>query len=175
MKKQKKQLIIAVVILIVLIGGYFGLKKYNEIEASKVVDDSVSILSLDAAQIKEISLTSENGTLDIVRENDTWSFKDDASTEVKQGYADTLATSISSVGSYYTIKDATDLEQYGLGSDASVAVITMNDGTTHTIKTGVMSEINYKYYAMIDSDPTVYMISSDLVSYLKYTKDNLVG
>jgi hypothetical protein len=54
----------------------------------------------------------------------------------------------------------TDLSQYGLGTPALVAAVSLADGTSHTLKLGAKAPAESGTYALKDDDTTVYLISN---------------
>lgn len=177
MKKQKIQLIVAVVILLAIVGGYFGLKKYNQVAAVKALatDEGEVVLELNKDDIAKVAITNTHGTYTLVNSGEAWTLEEDPSLVLVNESVDYVVSSLSKISSFYTFEPDADISQYGLENPELSAVITMKDGTTHTISVGDFSTFNSKYYCFVDGATKGYMVGADITGYLGYTKTNFMS
>lgn len=177
MKKKKIQLIVAVVVLLVLVGGYFGLLKYNEVASAKDADkkEGEVVLDLNKDDIAKLAITNNSGSYTLAKTNGVWTLEEDPSLTLVPESVDYVISALSSVNSYYTFDPDSDISQYGLDNSDLSAVITMTDGTTHTITVGDFSTINSKYFCFIDGTTKCYMVGADITGYMGYPKTNYMS
>ena len=175
MKKQKIQLIVILVLLIVFVGGYFGLKKYNENVQAKESEPKYTALALtDQDENESIEVTNLNGTFDIEKdENGDYYLKDNDSINVDRDKIDSKIEEIKTITSEQVVDGAENLADYGLDDPDVTVVISLKDGESHTLYFGDFNQSASTYYLKVDDISTIYTVSSTLKSAFIFSADDI--
>ncbi|MBE5860212.1 MAG: DUF4340 domain-containing protein [Butyrivibrio sp.] len=175
MKKQKIQLIVILVLLIVFVGGYFGLKKYNENVQAKESEPKYTALALtDQDEIESIEVTNLNGTFDIEKdENGDYYLKDNDSITVDRDKIDSKIEEIKTITSEQVVDGAENLADYGLDDPDVTVVVSLKDGESHTLYFGDFNQSASTYYLKVDDISTIYTVSSTLKSAFIFSADDI--
>ncbi len=84
MKKQKTQMKLLVVVLLVCLLGYYAAVKLadqKEAEEERKENGEYTALSFEASDLRRITVTGENGTIDLNYDGEAWSFVNDINAE----------------------------------------------------------------------------------------------
>lgn len=177
MKKQKKQLILMIALLIVLVGGYFGLVKYNEWSQQKELDEAQSevtyVTQLDAENIEKISYDYEGETISLAKNGETWVYEGDTSLSIIQSTVETMAERMAEIQAQQTIPDVTDMEQYGLGENARRVKVNTAD-TTYSFLIGDYNSAASGYYWGVEGENTAYVVDGVNVTCLNHSLEDLI-
>ena len=177
MAKQKKQLLLMVALLVVLVGGYFGLVKYNEWseqkEAEKAQSQVIYVTQLEEGSINKISYEYEGENISLVKDGETWVSESDISLAIVQDTVETMAERMSEIQAVQIISDVTDKEQYGLGDSARKVTFSTAD-TTYTFFIGDYNSTSSVYYWGNDTDNTVYVVGGVNVTCFSYGLEDLI-
>ncbi|MCR5525952.1 MAG: DUF4340 domain-containing protein [Lachnospiraceae bacterium] len=175
-KKQIRNLIILLVVLIVCIGGYFGMKNFNE------KTEAASEAASEAAEAKEQISTVSSGSITKL----SWKY-DGADVTITKGGADgddvwyngsvslnsveSMLDSVSDIESTKTITgDDINMDDFGLSDPSNVITAETSDGKSIKITLGIQNQITNDYYCYLNDDTSkVYTISSSL--YYSFDKD----
>ena len=177
MKKQKKQLILMVVILVLLVGGYFGLIKYNEWseqkELEKAEGDIIAVTELDAESITAISYEYEGETISLVKDGESWVYEGDTSLAIEQSTVETMAKRMAAIEAEQAIEGVTDMEQYGLGDGARKVIVTTVDTSYHFL-IGDYNSAATVYYWGVEGESTVYVVGGVNVTCFNHGLEDLI-
>ena len=175
MKKQQKTLFLLVLVLVLLVGGYFGLIKYNEWSARKESTEEVmiAVTELEQESITGISYDYEGETISLVKDGETWVYEDDTSLTIEQSTVETMAKRMAAIEAQQVIEGVTDMEQYGLGDGARKVTVTTTD-TTYSFLIGDYNSTATVYYWGVEGDSTVYVVDGVNVSCFNHGLEDLI-
>ena len=166
MNKKIKTLIIGGIVLVVLLGAMIALMVVNnqggERSSSSSSDSTVNIVEKNIDNITKIVIHNPQGEVTLTQ-------PEEGSFAVETlGTLPLETTDVKSVFSNLAVIDATkvvsetpgDLEEYGLTQPQTTAEVFLNDGSSYTLRIGNESPLGDGYYAMLDGDDKLYLISS---------------
>ena len=167
-KKKKKTLLLLCLIMVILLGGYAGLRVYNEkaesedTAASEEAEEAESLVTLDG-EAKTLSYTKDGVTLEMVHEDDAWKKADDADFPLNTTKISTLITNIQNAEVEQVInEDGSNLEEYGLDDPVNRITVTMEDGSETTILVGDTNTMVGGTYAMVEGTDRVVLTTDAL-------------
>lgn len=175
MKRQKIQLIVLLALLVVLVGGYFGLKKHNEKVSAKESSPKYTALNLeDDEEITNIKVTNSNGDFELKKDdNGKWILATDESVNLDQDKIDEKAGYLKTLTSDKVIDNGAADADYGLETPQVVIEMTLNNCKTHTVKVGDYNQTATTYYSKVDDISTIYMINGTLKFAFDFTVDDI--
>ena len=174
MKKQKKQLLWMVLVLLLLVGGYFGVQKYNQAQAEKETeDDSLYALNVDSSEVTELSYTYEGVEYAFVLEDDVWKYRDDETLNLIQSRLNTMAEKLASLAVESQIDNVTDMSVYGLEEPEKVITF-LAGGISYKITVGDYNSMSGMDYININDSNVVYAVETGFVDAFDYALEELV-
>lgn len=174
MKKQKKQLLWMVLVLLLLVGGYFGVQKYNQAQAEKETeDDSLYALNVDSSEVTELSYTYEGVEYAFVLEDDVWKYRDDETLNLIQSRLNTMAEKLASLAVESQIDNVTDLSVYGLEEPEKVITF-LAGGISYKIAVGDYNSMSGMDYININDSNVVYAVETTFGNAFDYILEELV-
>lgn len=160
-KKQTVTIIALVAVLAVICIAYFVVVKQNDKKDAEA-DTSVSVLQLDSSKVTGIKVTNENGELNFVKSEGSWSLTSDEEFIVSEDVMGLILESLADLKAPKQVSESNDdLEEFGLDNPAAVVVVTMDDGSTTTIKLGEsipVASLN-AYYGIVEGKDGIYALS----------------
>ena len=169
MAKSKKKNAITIVVLLLLVvamgAAYFLLVNRNAEDGGDLdseEDTSIVLSEFEDDQISELSF--DNGTLSMTlvydAEAETWSDPQDPDFPVYQSKANTMRNTVSGLSATQMVTDAPeDIAEYGLEDPAMTITLSLTDGSEFTMYIGSELVTGNGYYAMVEGDPAVYVVS----------------
>lgn len=159
MKKQKIQLIVLVLILAALAGAFFGIRKYQEAQAQKPVEEEgIVVFNLKQDDIVNIIYDYEGVTYQYEKVEGTWYLAEDHSQGIKQSYLNSMAMGVASIIATQALENVTDLSQYGLETPQRTIIF---DTAVQRFKiyVGDKNTLTSSYYIQLPDQPgTVYIV-----------------
>ena len=180
-KKKNKFLpmIVLAVILASLVIGTSVLSAANDRkaaeEAEKLAAENASILlaEYDAANTKSISYSKDGAEfLTFTVRNGVWVYEEDETFPLNQTIVGSMASALSSMAAERAVEDV-DRDAFGLSDPAYVIKVEYNDGASHVYTIGNYNSFTGGYYFTMDGD--CYMISSGLIPYFDYERNDLLA
>lgn len=176
-KKKTMRLLLLVLVLAALVGVYFligGEDSLEEIpgETSERVDLTVSICPLESSDIVKVAFENSkfNGTV-VRKEDGTYYLEEEPDFPLNQDRAALMFGNVVAKAESVVAENA-DLAVYGLENPAVRIRATAKDGTEYRLnvgnKIGTVSENGF--YACIDGQNTVYLVSASLYVYFNLEK-----
>lgn len=171
MKKNKKKLGILiglVAALLVLVGVLQIVKsKANDYEDAQSTATK-TVFDVKADKIKAVSFQPNGGTkLSFTKNSKKWVSDQEPNTTVDQTKVGELASGFTGVTLTKTIKNVTDLSQYGLDKPTYTCSFTTTDGKTTNFVIGSTNDTASVTYLMKSDDKsTVYAVSTSITSEL---------
>ncbi len=174
MKKQQKQLILMVLCLVLLLAAWFGIKQYNKQQSRKEAEPiGEAVYNLNAEDVIKITYQNESETNSFVLEEGTWYYEEDRSLAVNQYNLECMAENCAEMRAEQTIKEVTDMSQYGLGEDArTISFETAEE--SHIFLVGDNNSMSDVYYVRELNGTTVYAVNSEYITEFNYTLDEII-
>ena len=161
MSKERKQLIILIIVLLLVIGGYAGLRLYNQKQEATAGKEEVTYELIPASEleINQFAFTNENGTFDFTKNGDDWSYVEDEKINVDASIIESMIDKAKTLESDVKIENVTDLAQYGLEDPSRSVTLQAADDLYH-IAFGDYNDTIGAYYIMVNEEPVVYTVDS---------------
>lgn len=168
--KQKRTLILLILLFAGLLALYTGINIYQKHSSAKTDSDDMII-------VKELSsLTSisyNNGeALSFVKQNGTWYYAKNKEYPIDQSYLKDLASQFQKVEAVRELKDGDSLSDYGLDQPSYTLKVKDKAGTETTYYIGNAAGENY--YFTLDDKSKIYTVSSNILSSLSYSLDDMI-
>ncbi len=167
MNKKKKTLLIGAVVLVLLIGAMLALlftQPKDDADTSSALsaeEEDVYLYQEEENSLKSLQVTNETGTYSLEQVGEQkWGITalDDYKTD-SEAYTDTAERYTQLAAKQKLLDKVTDKAKYGLDNPSGTGVATFNNGTTHTVTVGDMTPDEAGYYAMVDGDEALYIIT----------------
>lgn len=168
MNKKKKTLLIGIIVLIVLIGAMLALlltqPKDDNATSSTVVSavaEDVYLYQEEEGSLKTLEITNSSGSYSIEQVGEKkWGIKelDDYKADT-DSYADTAERYTTLSAKEKLMDKVTDKKKYGLDKPTGTGVATFANGNKHTVYVGNKTPDDAGYYAMVDDDESLYIIT----------------
>jgi len=163
MKKQRKQFLLMLLVLLVVTGGYFGLRYYNENAVTEEpAVETEYVVSIEKDSIQHISYSYEDVEYAFTKDGEEWIYDMDSSVNIDSYYINLMETRCEGLTVKEKIENVTDMSQYGLAEPERYFAFETAEGT-YTFYIGDRNTISYGYYICEPESNTIYLV------------DNLVG
>lgn len=184
MKKTTKTLIISIIAVVVLV-GIFLLVYFVVPEDSETLDTDypeeynlIAHVPADIAKIEvknetgEYTLLSETPTVESTASDGTTSTYTEATVYTLVGYEDMelltgspdgLASDASALTSTKIVNDGSNKSDFGFDNPRATVKVTFTSGEVATVYLGNDADGEAGAYVMVNSDPQIYLVSSDSV------------
>lgn len=174
MKKQQKQFIILLVILVALAAGFFGLKKYNQLQSEKPEEDEdITVVSLDRDSIVRFAYDNEGETYAFEKEGNTWYYTEDHSLTLNQNRITAMLMKVCPLTASQAIENVTDMTQYGLDQPVkTIQYETENESVI--LYVGDYNSVAKIHYLCKPSETTVYTVDGQSVNIFDNTLEDLI-
>ncbi|MDF2589898.1 MAG: hypothetical protein K0S41_3739 [Anaerocolumna sp.] len=180
-KKKSRELILLLLAVIIVIVAYIVLLNFKDKKSStrseeETADATKQIVTLDADSIRSIYFKNESGEMTFTKDSEgVWMYSEDEAFPVDQTKVDSMESSLSAITSSRTIEDATDLDEFGLINPAIQITAAINDGTKTTIAIGDEAPIADGYYATVNDDKNVYIVTKAFYNNFKYNRQEMIA
>lgn len=168
--KQRKTLILLILIFTGLLTFYTGIRIYQKHQSAKKDSENTIVVK------KLSSLTSisyNNGEdLSFVKENGTWYYTKNKDYPITQSYLKELAAQFQKVEAVRELKDGDSLSDYGLEQPSYTLKVKDKKGIETTYYIGNAAGENY--YLTLDNKSKIYTVSSNILSSLSYSLDDMI-
>ena len=158
-KKKLLPLALYVVLLVALLLVYFVLRNHNE-TAEEDTDTVIQVLDVAASDVTSISFKIEEQEETFILKDNIWKLEKDESFEVDGDKLDSLVSAITGMTAIRKLEEVTDIGEYGLDQPVQTAVLTEQNGNTHTVYWGSSNASTSADYIYLDNQTDiVYTIS----------------
>lgn len=166
---KKKGMIRGTGALAVLCLIYAGVVWYTDTSQEKIKQQAEleKIYVTDLPAIKAISYDYDGTELSFTKNGDSWNYDGDPQFPVLQSKISAIAETSAKLPAIRMLEDGDGPEAYGLSQPARKVTVTAEDESTQSILIGSATE-DGNYYARLDSQDTVYLISSKLFDETSY-------
>lgn len=169
MKKGKKMLLLLGVFVLLII-VYLVLGNYNDDKARKEAEKTVHVT--DISDLTGISYTDGSQTISFVKEKKKWYVKDDKDFPLSKTIPETLEKTLKKLPATRELKDADNLEDYGLKEPAATITLTAKDGKETKLYVG--SAAGQDIYAADENKAKIYTVSGEVLGDLPYDLNSMV-
>lgn len=176
--KRWVRILIGVGVVAILVGAYFIVQdiqdRQREEQFEQARAEQIELLRLDPLNVDRIVLGGPDRELVILRDGESFELQLPYELNLTQGAVQRIVQAAARISARREIEaDPQDLEQYGLGESAQTAEVHLSSGEARTIRVGSQSPTGSGYYAQVDNDGAVYLISGFTGSALTATLDSL--
>lgn len=180
-RKKKNMLTFLLLIssVIILLVAYLLLldrnKKKEEADADKEEDTSIMLTSINEEDVSEVRVLNASYEFTVKKEGDVWLLKGEEAFPLNQTVAENLISKICSLNAIKLVLDeAEDLSEYGLSTPGITVTIVQKDGTKQTLNLGDTLATESNYYASMNDENAVYVVSSSIYSAYDKSRSDLM-
>ncbi|MCD2493516.1 DUF4340 domain-containing protein [Lacrimispora sp. NSJ-141] len=167
-----KKLIIVLILLVICIGAYFVVRRLDLNKTDSGEEEKVYVNQMEADVITGFSYVCGEDTLAFSKDGDTWRYDGNHELSMNQTSMASMAAALAEIQAVQVLEDHEELSEYGLDTPSNTISITTKEGTRELI-IGNENEAADGYYAMINGEDKVYLISSSLPSKFSAALDTL--
>lgn len=173
MDKRKRTIIALGATCLVLLGGYFGILRWNESQEVKATnaEEAEKIYITDYNGLTELAFNVGSGDMHFVKTEEEWQVADYSKFPLQQEYVERMEQDLIHLQAERELKEADSLADYGLEEPVYTITMKSSEGEEHSLYIG--NTIGESYYAALDDKAVVYTISSVLLSDLQYSLEEL--
>ena len=166
MNKKKRMLLIGAIVLVVLVAAMLALlltQPEDEADTSSTSSEEETVYLYQEEENSLETLTVENASGSYTIEQageELWGIPElDGYETDSEEYADTVERYTELPAKERLLEEVEDKAKYGLAEPSGTGTATFENGTTHTVMVGDMTPDEAGYYAMVDDDPALYIIT----------------
>lgn len=157
--KRFKRLYVLMGILVAACVITFAVSRYETYKEDIRNSDEI-ILELSPDSVQTLSWEYDGQTLAFHREEESWTYDEDAAFPVDQEKIGDLLSLFESFGVSFIIEDAEDLGMYGLDDPVCTINLTLDGDQAYTVTLGDFSTMDSQRYVSI-GDGNVYLVQTD--------------
>jgi hypothetical protein len=175
MTKRKKRNAITMVSLLlalaVLIGVYLWYINRDVTEdTADTTTETISLGSVDTEQISTLHYIGKDADLTFILQENVWISKDEPDRPINQDNVSNMINAITDITATRLVTEAPeDLAEFGLAEPAGYLQAVQKDGTVVTLQIGDQVIGASGYYALVNDDNKVYMVTTSCGTALEYT------
>jgi len=177
MKKQQKQLLVLAVCAAVFVGIYFAVgaisDKQAEEEQAAAEADTITICSVDSADISAISFDGAVEFLSFERDGESWVYVGDKTLDIDESVFDSLLSSFYGLTADSVLEQPNDESEYGFDSPVKTIEFTSSEGIT-SLTVGMENPVTGQYYLKKSGDERIFIVDSSFVSGFDVTPEDLI-
>ena len=166
MNKKKKMLLIGAIVLVVLVGAMLVLlltqpEDTGDTSSTSSAEETVYLYQEEANTLETLQVQNDTGSYTIEQTGEElWGIADLSSYDTdEEEYTDTVERYTELPAKEKLLDKVTDKAKYGLEEPSGTGTATFENGNTHTVYVGDMTPDEAGYYAMVDDDPALYIIT----------------
>lgn len=173
MDRRKRTIIALGATCLVLLGGYFGILRWNESQEVKATntEEAEKIYITDYNGLTELAFNVGSGDMHFVKTEEEWQVADYSKFPLQQEYVERMEQDLIHLQAERELKEADSLADYGLEEPVYTITMKSSEGEGHSLYIG--NTTGESYYAALDDKAVVYTISSVLLSDLQYSLEEL--
>lgn len=175
MKKQQKQIWMLLAVLVIFVSAFFGIKKYNQVQAEKPEEpEGTVILDVKSEDVIRYTYDYEGETYTLEKEGDTWYAANDHTLNLYQYRAGSLTEGVAPLVATQIIENVSDLAQYGLKEPQRTISYETSTGS-YTIYVGDRNSVTASYYVSLPSESKVYVVGADAITKFNVALEDMVN
>ena len=170
--KRFKRLYVLMGILLAVCVVTLAVSQYETYKEDIRNSDEI-ILELSPDSVQSLSWEYDSQTLAFHREEEIWTYNEDAAFPVDQEKIGDLLSLFEQFGVSFIIEDPEDLGMYGLDDPVCTINLTLDDEQTYAITLGDFSTMDSQRYVSI-GDGNVYLVQTDPLDYFDVELRDLI-
>ena len=167
-----KKLILVLALLVVCLAAYFAVRQLNLEETNAEETDIIYINQAETDEIIGFSFVNNGETLSFTKDGETWKYDGNEALSMNQVSMTSMVAMLAKIEAENKLEDHEALSEYGLDTPSNTITITTKEGTKELL-IGNENEAVDGYYAMINGEDIVYLISSTLPNKFNCSLDTL--
>lgn len=173
MDRRKRTIIALGATCLILLGGYFGILRWNESQEVKATntEEAEKIYITDYNGLTELAFNVGSGDMHFVKTEEEWQVADYSKFPLHQEYVERMEQDLIHLQAERELKEADSLADYGLEEPVYTITMKSSEGEEYSLYIG--NTTGESYYAALDDKAVVYTISSVLLSDLQYSLEEL--
>lgn len=126
-----------------------------------------SIRKIDTDSVDKMQLKAPNFEGLFIKRGDEWIYEQEDIFPVKQASVmSILSVIVSNLNAFERVKNPSDLSDYGFSNPNAVLTVYSGDNCLLKVTVGNKLPTQNRYYAMVDGDDSVYIVSDNYFTYL---------
>ncbi len=180
MAKRKKRNALTLISLLLALTALIGLYLWYSNREKATPEESeaadIALSSIETEDIVALHYIYGDTELTLVKEEDSWVSDADKNRPINQDRVKSMLGVIGKISAIRLIAESTDrLSDFGLDQPVSFLQATLSDASVITLKIGNKSAAGDGYYALVNGDNKVYLLSSSYGSGLTYTDSDMTS
>lgn len=181
MAKRKKRksvpLILLLLVLVALIGLYYWYSNREKETEDKTDTETIQLAKLeDTSKLTNLHYRASDADMTLVKEGDVWKLEADPGRPINQDNVKGLIGVLTDISATRMVAEKPDnLADFGLAEPSGYLQGTLSDGTTVTLQIGNMIAAGNGYYALVNEDSKVYLLSTFYGTGLKYSNADMTA
>lgn len=175
-KKKKEMLVLLLLLVAVLILGLLLWKSKHKETKTKAEEETktIPVASIVAEDISTFSVKNASADMQFVKEEETWKLETEKDRPINQTYVNNMIAAIDDIKALRMMEETSgSLAEYGLEEPSICIQAKTADGQELSFRIGDEAPNSLGYYAMVNEDPTVYLVSSSYQAGLLYSMDDM--
>ena len=177
MARRKKRntftLVSLFLVMVVLIGVYLwnsNREKSPNTQESDTKQENITVATIDTEQVKSIHYVGKDADITLVLKDGIWISEKDPERPIHQDRAKNILNLVKEVNARRLVSEkAENLAEYGLDQPKAYLRVTLDDGTTLTLKVGDEANGISGYYGTVNDDDKVYLLNATYGTGLNYS------
>jgi len=172
---SKGRSLIALFVILALIAGVYAFMEVRGVgEPEPMADERVRILEFDVEEISEMVLKSQDKTLTLTREGESWAVDYPYPVVLNIRNVEDIAYSFTGLSAEEVVSESSeDLSPFGLDNPSVEATVTLLDGREYTVYLGNRTPVGNMFYLMKKDDPRVFTVWGSHGNHFSYTLNDL--
>lgn len=178
MAKRKQKRAITMIALLVLLAALIGVYAwYGNRDTKKDNPEdtkTISLAKVDPAKVTKIHYIGSDINMNFINNDGVWKSKEEPDRPINQDSISGMINNIQDISAIKVITESTDdLSNFGLDNPKPFVELTMEDGSTITLKLGLEAPTGDGLYAMVNKDSKVYLVDQSFSSALTLSELSL--
>ncbi len=178
MSKRKKKNAVTLILLLFalsgLIGFYLWYTNREPISEEDTEEATIALSTIKTENIESLHYIYDDTDLAFVKEGEVWVSEEDRSRPINQDRIKSIIGVIDDISAMRIIAEkAEKLEDFGLADPKSYLQAVLSDGTKVTLQIGNKAATGEGYYALVNEDGKVYLLSDSYGSGLRFTNTDM--
>ena len=134
-----------------------------------------AIRKIDTEQVDRLTLKTEQFEGLFLLKGDQWIYEEEDIFPVKQASVNMiLSVIVSNLNAFEKLNNPSDIADYGLADPTAVLKVYSGDTCLLELRVGIRVPTQNRYYAMVDGDDSVYVVSDNYYTYLAKSRTDFL-
>jgi hypothetical protein len=165
MAKRKKRNAVTLLSLLIVLAAFIGLYVWYSGRTAVTKDvaedtEKTTMATVDTSKVTAIHFICKDTDLNFKLEDGVWKSAAEPDRPIDQDDVDSILKEMSNLQADQTlVKNTDNLAEYGLDDPYNYVQVTLEDGSNVSLSIGDELISSDGYYAMVNDDPTVYVVA----------------